>query len=177
MSVAVELVRKPGGWERFVDGRGELALAGVMEIDRGLGLEVFTEPELARLPQRLDAEELIVVDGAVWSGFPQLAFYIDDKPTERWEGQVLDVRLDLLREHGRALSAEAVAEATSGLRRVGPSVDIGAQVEAANLARAVEGLEAELRLLRDVFLFGRGFGWVQAPAEDGVGFDLLEVDW
>lgn len=177
MSVVLELVRKPGDRERFVGEEGELAIAGVMGIDRGLSLEVFLEPDLPRLTQRLDGEGLIVVDGAVWSGFPELAVYIDEKPTERWEGQVLDVRLALLQEHGRALSVSSLAEATTGLRRLGPRVDIGEEVEAANVPRAIEGLEARLGLLRDVYLFGRDFGWVQAPSEEGVGFVQLEVDW
>jgi hypothetical protein len=129
------------------------------------------------MADRLDTEEQIVVDGATWNGFPELAFYLGERPNERWRGQLLDVRLILMREHDRPLSAEAIAQATNGVRRLGPEADPGELVAAADPAAAVEALRADATLLRDVFLFGRDFGYVQVECEDKPGFELLEVDW
>ncbi len=177
MTVVLELVGKPGNRVRFVE-EGELALAGMMDVERGWAFEAFTEPELARMANRLDGEDRIVVDGATWAGFPELAFYIGEKASERWGEAVLDTRLDLLQRHGRALSKDALGQAITGIRRLGPAEDIGELVEAANVSRAVEALRAEVVLLRDVFLFGRDFGYVQADKPgDEPGFELLEVAW
>jgi hypothetical protein len=73
---------------------------------------------------------------------------------------VLDVRADLLGEHDRPLSAEAIAQATNGVRRLGPEADPGELMAAADPAGAAEALRADALLLRDVFLFGWGFGYV-----------------
>jgi hypothetical protein len=176
VTVVLELATKPGNRARFAED-GEIALAGVLEVDRSLSFQVYTEPELERMADRLDAEEQIIVDGAVWSGFPELAFYLDEKPRERWSSQVLDTRLYLFSPHGRAPGAEELAEATNGLRRLGPSADPGELVEAGNVADAIEAMRSDATLLRDVFTFGRDFGYVQARKGDGVGFERLEVDW
>lgn len=176
MTVVLEIANKPADRARFSE-EGGVALAGVMEVDRGLSFQAYTEPELERMANRLDAEETMVVDGATWSGFPELGFYIDEKPKQRWGEAIVDVRLRMLSRHGRALGAEAIAEATNGLRRLGPGEDVGELVEAGNVSAAVEALRADAQLLREVYLFGRDFGWVQAPKADGVGFEQLEVDW
>lgn len=176
MTVALVLATKPRDRARFTE-EGEIALAGVMEVDRGIAVEAYTEPELPRMANRLDGEEEIVVDGATWSGFPELAFYLDEKPKQRWGKAIVDLRLRMLSRHERALGAEAIAEATNGLRRLGPSSDPGTLVEAGNVSEAIEALRARAQVLRDVYLFGRDFGWVQAHKEDGVGFEQLEVDW
>jgi len=41
----------------------------------------------------------------------------------------------------------------------------------------VQALRARAELLRDVFAFGRDFGYVQVEREDEPGFEQLEVDW
>lgn len=176
MTVVLELAIKPSDRARFSD-EGEIALAGVLEVDRGLSFAAYTEPELERMADRLDGKDRIVVDGVVWSGFPELSFYLDEKPRERWKESVLDIRLDLFRRYGRALGAEAIAEATNGLRRLGPAADPGELVAASNVADAVEALRSDAILLRDVFTFGRDFGWVQARKAEGVGFEQLKVSW
>jgi hypothetical protein len=91
----------------------------VQEVDRGLSFQAYTEPELERMAHRLDHVEEIVVDGAKWSGFPELAAYLGEAPGTRWEDKILGVRATLMAEHGRALSAEAIAQATNGVRRLG----------------------------------------------------------
>lgn len=176
MTVVLELATKPSERARLAE-EGEIALAGVMEVDRGLAFHAYTEPEIPRMANRLDGEAEIVVDGAVWSGFPELAFYLDEKPGERWDGAILDVRLRMLARHGRALGAEAIAQATNGLRRLGPSSQPGELVEAGNVSAAIEALHGDAQVLRDVFLFGRDFGWVQVEREDEPGYERLEVDW
>jgi len=176
VTVVLELATKPGGRERFTE-EGEIALAGVLEVDRGVSFQPYTEPELERLADRLDGEDEIVVDGAVCSGNPDLAFYLSEPPAERWEGQLLDVRLSMLTEHGRGLGVAAIAEATNGVRRLGPSGNVGELVAAGNTQRGAEVLRADAILAREVFQFGRDVGWVQARKAEGVGFERLEVEW
>lgn len=36
---------------------------------------------------------------------------------------------------------------------------------------------SDVALARDVFEFGRDFGWVQVDKGNGVGFEQLEVNW
>jgi len=175
VTVVLEIVTKPADRVRFSED-GEVALAGILEVDRGTAFEGFTEPELERMADRLDTEDRIVVSGAVWSGFPELAVNLGQCPQDRWGEAVLDLRLSMLTKHGRAIGAEAIAEATNGIRRIGPRADVGELVEMGELDRATEALQATARLIGEVFQFGRDFGWVQVRREDEPGFEQIEVD-
>lgn len=174
MTVVLEVATKPGHGKGL--GRGDVALAGVMDVDRGRGFAFFTEPELDRLADRLDATDRIVTDGGTWC-LDELAAYVDESRVEDWRERMLDVRAWMLSHHERALGVEEIAEGTTGLRRLGPEVDVGELVEAGKLDAAVEGLRAGARLTREVFYFGREMGYVGVPREERPGFERLEVDW
>lgn len=107
----------------------------------------------------------------------ELASYLSQDRIDAWRREMLDLRRWMLTEHDRALRAEAIAEGTTGVRRIGPEGDVGELVEAGKLDAAVAGLRGDARLTREVYLFGREMGYVGAAREDGPGFEQLEVDW
>jgi hypothetical protein len=43
--------------------------------------------------------------------------------------------------------------------------------------KAGEGVRADAILVREVFTFGRDFGYAQVERESEPGFEQLEVDW
>lgn len=154
-----------------------VAVAGYMDVEEGAVYEFVTEPELPELFRRMDRAERIVGHNLLAFDYAVLDPYMPGGVRKRYEGKTLDTLADLRRRHGRRLSLDALADATLARRKPVVPEGVPALWRTGRLLEVVERNRADVELSRDLFLFGRDFGFVGARDPDGAGFVALEVDW
>jgi DEAD/DEAH box helicase domain-containing protein len=155
----------------------KVAVAGYMDIDRGCVYEFVTEPELPTLFERMDAADLVIGHNLLAFDYAVLSQYHAEDVRKRYERKTLDTLADLKRRHGRRLSLDALADATLAKRKVVVAEGVPMLWRTGRLLDVVERNRSDVELTRDVYLFGRQFGYVGARDPDGAGFVQLEVDW
>lgn len=154
-----------------------VAVAGFMDIDRGSVYEFVTEPEVGQLFERMDAASLIVGHNLLAFDYAVLDRYHEEDVRKRYEPKTLDTLADIHRRHGRRLSLDALADATLARRKELVPEGVPLLWRTGRLLEVVERNRGDVELTRDLYLFGRDFGYVAARDPDGSGFVELEVHW
>lgn len=155
----------------------KVAVAGFMELDRGSVYEFVTEAEIAALFERMDAASLVIGHNLLAFDYAVLDQYHAEDVRKRYEPKTLDTLADLRRRHGRRLSLDALADATLFRRKAFAAEGTPQLWRTGRLLEVVERNRRDVELARDLYLFGRDFGYVGARDPDGAGFVDLEVDW
>jgi len=159
------------------DRENRVAVAGVLQIDAGGAYEFYTEPEMERLFQVLDAASLIVGHNLLAFDYTVLDRYHAGNVRRRYDGSTLDLLAHIKARHGRRLSLDSLADATLFRRKDFVAEGVPALWRLGRVLEVVERNRSDVELTRDLYLFGRDFGFVWARDPDGAGFVELEVDW
>lgn len=154
-----------------------VAVAGFMDLDRGNVYEFVTEPEIEQVFERLDEASLIVGHNLLAFDYAVLERYHADDVRKRYESKTLDTLADVRRRHGRRISLDALADATLARRKAFVAEGVPLLWKTGRVLEVVERNRSDVELSRDVYLFGREFGYVASRDPDGEGFVQLEVDW
>jgi hypothetical protein len=167
--------------ERGIDEQ-EVAVAGLVDADRGGGFEFFLEPDVPRFVQRLEGADEVVghnirdFDYAVldnYVGLPKVETRLGDK--------TVDTLARNEERHGRRISLDQLADATLARRKDVTEVGVPELWRTGQTTAVVDRLRSDVILNRDVFRHGRDFGWVvarrAARRKDSWALVQLEVDW
>lgn len=169
--------RDPALRNEVPNRENRVAVAGFMDIDRGNVYEFALEEELGRLFERLDAASLIIGHNLLAFDYAVLDRYHVDDVRKRYEDKTLDTLADIKRRHGRRLSLDTLADATLFRRKDFVAEGVPALWRTGRVLEVLERNQSDVELSRDLYLFGRDFGYVAARDPDGAGLVQLEVSW
>lgn len=175
-TIVLDIETKFFGDERSLDEQ-EVAVAGIMDTDRGSVYEFFLQPELERLLDRLRVASTIVGHNILSFDYAVLEADSGRNVRSELEEKTVDTLETIKEEHGRRVSLDELADATLGRRKDVVATGVPALWRQGRVLEVLNRNRSDVELSRDVFEFGRDFGWVAAREENGVGFEQLEVDW
>lgn len=175
-TVVLDIETRFFGDERKLDEQ-EVAVAGIMDTGRGSVYEFFLQPEFERLMDRLAAATTIVGHNILGFDYRVLSAELGVDVRRELEEQTVDTLETIRQRHGRRVSLDELADATLGRRKAFVAEGVPKLWRQGRVLEVLDRNKSDVELNREVFEFGRDFGWVGAREERGVGFVELEVDW
>lgn len=155
----------------------EVAIAGILDTDRGGAYEFFLEWDLDRLFDRLDIATRVVGHNVLSFDYAVLSNYHTEDLRRQYEDKTVDTLATIKQRHGRRIGLDELSDATLARRKDFVPEGVPRLWRTGRVVEVLDRNRSDVELSRDVYEFGRDFGYVVARDESGVGFEQLEVDW